>query len=109
MRVSCNERGWSRQEGFKAGSRCDGPGVETIESCCSPEPLIAIVVETSFRLAKSVGVSAMVGKHRFSSGEDVEKSIPGGLGVLISHPHLKAITGTRGSVLNKRFMLGLEG
>ena len=24
-----------------------------------------------------------------------------------SHPHLKAITGTRGSVLSKRFMLGL--
>jgi len=86
-------RVWRRQEGFEAGSRCDGPGVEAVEVCCSPEPLIVVVVETSSRLAMSVGVSAMVGKQRCSSGEDVEGSLPGGLGVWgSSRPHLKAIT-----------------
>ena len=39
---------------------------------------------------------------------DVQGSILAGLDVYASsHPHLKAITGTRGSVLSKRFMLGL--
>ena len=39
---------------------------------------------------------------------DVEGSILAGLDVYSSsHPHLKAITGTRESVLSKRFMLGL--
>ena len=39
---------------------------------------------------------------------DVEGSILAGLDVYASsHSHLKAITGTRGSVLSKRFMLGL--
>ena len=93
VRASCDERGWRRQEGFEAGSRCDGPGVEAVEVCCSPEPLIVVVVETSSRLAMSVGVSAMVGKRRCSSSEDAEESLPGGLGVWgSSHPHLKAIT-----------------
>ena len=82
VRASCDECGWSRQEGFEAGSRCDDPEVEAVESCCSPEPLIAVVAETSSRLAMSVGVSAMVGKQRCASGEDVEGSLPGGLGVL---------------------------
>ena len=71
VRASCDERGWSRQEGFEAGSRCDGPGVAAVESCCSPEPVIAVVVETSSRLAMPAGVSAMVGKQRCSSGEDL--------------------------------------
>ena len=44
VRASCDERGWSRQEGFEAGSRCDGPGVEAVEACCTPEPLIVVVV-----------------------------------------------------------------
>ena len=93
VRASSDERGWRRQEGFEAGSRCNGPGVEAVEVCCSPEPLIVVVVETSSRLAMSVGVSAMVGKQRCASGEDVEGSLPGGLGVLgSSRPHLKAIT-----------------
>ena len=28
VRASCDERGWSRQEGFEAGSRCDGRGLK---------------------------------------------------------------------------------
>ena len=41
---------------------------------------------------------------------DVEGSILAGLDVYVSsHPHFKAITGTRGSVLSKRFILGLRG
>ena len=100
VHASCDERGWSRQEEFEAGSRCGGPGVEAVKSCCRPEPLIAVVVETSSSLAMSVGVSAMVGKQRCSSGEDVEESIQGGLGVLVpSRPHLKAITWARESAL----------
>ena len=44
----------------------------------------------------------------FIENVDVEGSILAGLDVYASsHLHLKAITGTRGSVLSKRFMLGL--
>ena len=43
-------------------------------------------------------------------GGDVKWSIPVGLCVLTSsHPHLKSISGTRGAVLSKRFMLDLGG
>ena len=41
--------------------------------------------------------------------EDVEGSILAGLDVYASsHQHLKAFAGRRGSVLSKRFMLGLR-
>ena len=61
--ASCDEHGWSRQDGVEAGSGCDGPGGEAVESCCRPEPLGTVVAETSSRIAVSVGVSAMVGKQ----------------------------------------------
>ena len=69
MRASCDERGWSHQEGVGADSGCDGPGGEAVECCCRPEPLIAVVVETSYRLEMPVGLSAMVGKQHCSSGK----------------------------------------
>jgi len=40
VRASCDERGWRRQEGFEAGSRCDGPvGIAEV-LCREPEPLM---------------------------------------------------------------------
>ena len=63
VRTSCDARGWSRQESVGAGSGCDGPGSEAGGPCCSPEPLVAAVVETSSRLEMSVGTSAMGGKQ----------------------------------------------
>ena len=43
-RTSCDESRWSRQEGVAAGSVCDGREVETGGPCCSPEPLVAVVL-----------------------------------------------------------------
>ena len=77
VRASCNERGWRRQEGFEAGSRCDGPGVEAAEVCCSPEPLIVVVVETSSRLAISVGVSAHLSAETGGSRDPPPPTRPG--------------------------------
>ena len=46
------------------------------------------------------GVSAMIGKQRYSSREDFEWSTLVGLGILTSsRPHLKASSWARGSVL----------
>ena len=84
VRTSCDERGWSRQEGVGVGSGYDGPDVEAGGPCGSPEPLVAVVVETSSRSAMSVGALAMAGKQRCVSDEDVKESITGGLGVLVS-------------------------
>ncbi len=93
-RASWDEREWSRRNG---GSGGDGPVGKPV-TCCKPEPLVAAVVEISSRLAKSRD-SAIVGKERSSSREDVEWSIPVGLDVLASsRPHLKAITGSGGSM-----------
>ena len=58
-----------------AVSGVDGPVGETVP-CREPEPLAAMIVESSCRLAKSVGRSAMVGKlQRCSSRENVGVSV----------------------------------
>ena len=64
--------------------------MEAEVSCCSPEPLVAVVF----------------GKWRCSSVEGVEWGIPVGPDVLASlHPHLKTIARTRGSGLDKRYRM----
>ena len=45
VRTSCDdERGWSRHEGVGTSSGCDGPEVEAGDPCCSPKPLVAVVL-----------------------------------------------------------------
>lgn len=100
VRTSCDERRWSRRDGVEAVSGCDGPVIEAGGSRFRPEPLITVVVEKSSRLAIPIGPSAIFGKQRCASCEDVEESIPVGLGVLVSsRPHLKAIPWGKGSGL----------
>ena len=58
-----------------AVSGVDGPVGEAV-SCREPEPLAVTIVESSCRLAKSVGRSAMVGSlQRCSSRENVGVSV----------------------------------
>ena len=89
-RGSWDERRWSRQYGVKADSGFDAPVGVAAVLCREPEPLMMPWLWRAALLIENV---------------DVEGSILAGLDVYASpHPHLKAITGTRGSVLSKRLI-----
>ena len=99
-KVAVNPRGWGTSSDGSEQSRLeavaisgvDGPACEAA-ACREPEPLVAAIVETSCRLAKSVGYSTKVGKlQRCSSREDVGVSVLVGADVgASSRPHRKAI------------------
>ena len=80
-----------------AGSGCDGPLCGAAVLCREAKSLMPWL----WRIALLI------------ENVDVEGSILAGLDVYVSyHPHLKAITGTRGSVLSRRLIhvgAGLEG